>query len=181
MRIIPTLLGLALTAAPAVAAPLPPLPYCGAGDPGYLVGRCQQRSLTAAEQARQAEWQRVWHVQQLKDKADRVCRTTSDIRLFNPYGGKWASKGDLIPAVADGSTGESTVFFGTEAYAHLVKDCSLGRMAQYAGNRAEENRAFVSSYMPASGPIVGGSVYVRSHTRCNSSKCWPVRAYTRSR
>jgi hypothetical protein len=27
----------------------------------------------------------------------------------------------------------------------------------------------------------GGSVYVRSHSRCNSSKCWNVRAYTRSR
>ena len=26
-----------------------------------------------------------------------------------------------------------------------------------------------------------GSVYVRAHTRCNSSKCWPVRSYTRSR
>jgi hypothetical protein len=31
------------------------------------------------------------------------------------------------------------------------------------------------------GLIAGGPVYVRSHTRCNSSKCWPVRAYTRSR
>ena len=27
----------------------------------------------------------------------------------------------------------------------------------------------------------GGPVYVRSHMRCNSSKCWSVQAYTRSR
>jgi hypothetical protein len=30
-------------------------------------------------------------------------------------------------------------------------------------------------------PVGGGSVYVRSHTRCNASKCWPVRSYWRRR
>lgn len=29
--------------------------------------------------------------------------------------------------------------------------------------------------------VASGPVYVRSHTRCNISKCWPVRSYTRSR
>jgi hypothetical protein len=161
MKLLAALAAVALTAGPAIASPTFP---------------------TEAERAQQIEWSRVLRLQGLKEKADKVCRVTVDIRLFNPYGGTWASKGDYIAAAAASGEHESipTRPWVTDDYAHLVKDCPLGRMAQYAGNSAEANRAFVSSYLP-SAPIAGGPVYVRSHQRCNTSKCWNVRAYTRSR
>jgi hypothetical protein len=192
MKLLSALCAAALLAGPAMAAPLPSSqqPICP-DNPGhdwlspYLQGRaglaaapCRQR--TAAEHAQRAEWQRTLHLQGLKEKADRVCRVTADIKLFNPYGGKWASKGDYIAAVADNGAYER-LQWGTDDYAHLAKDCHLGRMAQYAGNSAEANRAFVSANYGGYSPTVGGPVHVRSHKRCNGNKCWGVRAYNRSR
>jgi hypothetical protein len=142
------------------------------------------RKPTAAEQVKHDEFQKALYVHALKEKVDKVCRVTEDINLFNPYGGKWASKGDLINAVAakpaDDWHGIKLAMDASE-YDHLVKDCGLGRMAQFAGNRAENQSVFAAAY---SGGITadsdaGGPVYVRAHTRCNNSKCWPVRSYTR--
>lgn len=187
MKLFSVLCAAALLAGPAMAAPLPSpqQPICSESFFGFnpiasggLRVPCRQR--TAAERAQLAEWQRTLHLQGLKEKADRVCRVTVDIKLFNPYGGKWASKGDYIAAVADNGAQESRPWV-TDDYAHLTKDCPLGRMAQYAGNSAEANRAFVSATYGGYSPTVGGPVYVRSHQRCNSSKCWNVRAHTRSR
>ena len=183
MKFLSALCAAALLTGPAVAAPLPSSqqPICPEGAWNYLLGGTPCRQRTAAERAQLVEWQRTIHLQGLKEKADRVCRVTVDIKLFNPYGGKWASKGGYIAAVAANGATESGPAWVTDDYAHLVKDCPLGRMAQYAGNSAEAQRAFAASYYGGSTPIAGGPVYVRSHSRCNSSKCWNVRAYTRSR
>lgn len=159
MKLLAALAVAALTAGPAIASPTFP---------------------TEAERAQQVEWSRVLHLQGLKEKADRVCRVTVDIRLFNPYGGKWASKGDLIASAAANGQWESQVLPVVNDFGHLVKDCPLSRMAQFAGNAAQQNAARVASFT-GSYPVAGGPVFVRSHTRCNSSKCWPVRSYTRSR
>jgi hypothetical protein len=125
------------------------------------------------------------HVHGLKMKADQVCRVTEDIKLFNPFGGMWASKGDLINAVAAKPSDDwnGGAKFGTDEYAHLVKDCGLGRMAQFAGHSAENQSVRAAAYLPGitASPITGGPILVRAHTRCNSSKCWPVSSYTRSR
>jgi hypothetical protein len=140
------------------------------------------RNPTAAEQAERDDFLQAMRVHGLKQRADKVCRVTQDIKLFNPYGGKWASQGDYINAVAAKPSDDwHNGVYSTDEYAHLVKDCSLGRMAQFAGHSAENQTVRVSTYLPAATPITGGPVLVRAHTRCNSSKCWPVRSYTRSR
>jgi hypothetical protein len=183
--------------APLVAKPLPkpvavaPLPVrpCFAGDYNPLLGLISKptyvcRKPTAAEQEKHSEFMRALHVHGLKEKADKVCRVTQDIKLFNPYGGKWASQGGYIKAAAASPSEDwngSVLGMDVEEYAHLVKDCSLGRMAQFAGHSAENQSLRVSTYLPAATASTGGPVFVRAHTRCNSSKCWPVRSYTRSR
>jgi hypothetical protein len=180
--------------APVVAKPLPkpvavaPLPArpCFADD-SWLLALIRKpdfvcRKPTAAEQAERDDFRQAMHVHGLKQRADKVCRVTQDIKLFNPYGGKWASQGDYINAVAAKPSDDwHGGVYSTDEYAHLVKDCSLGRMAQFAGHSAENQTVRVSTYLPAATPITGGPVLVRAHTRCNSSKCWPVRSYTRSR
>ena len=121
MKLIPALLGFVLTAGPAVAGPalkFPPLPYCGSGDPGFLVGTCRQRPVDPVFEAQIA--------------AEQQARR--------------------------------------QAY-----------LAEQAAKDAEAREYLANAPLRAVLPSVGGSVYVRSHQRCNSSKCWSVRAYTRRR
>jgi hypothetical protein len=174
---------------PVAVAPLPARPCFS--DEGFIYSPLNSvlqhdkrpcRKPTAAEQAEHDDFRQAIYVHGLKQRADMVCRVTQDIKLFNPYGGKWASQGDYINAVAAKPSDDwHGVVYSTDEYAHLVKDCSLGRMAQFAGHSAENQAVRVSTYLPAATPITGGPVLVRAHTRCNASKCWPVRSYTRSR
>lgn len=137
---------------------------------------------SAQRQQLPAEMLEAIEVHRLKKRADQMCRVTEDIRLFNPYGGMWASKGSFIKAVATAAD-EERQFYGTDVseVAHLVKDCGLGRMAQFAGHSRETDRITAQALVPGIAPSTGGPVFVRSHTRCNSNKCWPVRSYTRRR
>ena len=54
---------------------------------------------------------------------------------------------------------------------------------EYVPPTLEQQMQQLKDLLPPAGInmfTAGGSVYVRSHSRCNSSKCWNVRAYTRS-
>ena len=55
--------------------------------------------------------------------------------------------------------------------------CTPARVSAFVTAMTAPLPAYYGGYVP----LVGGPVHVRSHTRCNSSKCWSVRSYTRSR
>jgi hypothetical protein len=120
---------------------------------------------------------RAWQDQQ----ASRFCRMATDLRLVN--GSVLAEQGKVLEL---GTLNVSWEPPGANSFAHgsfaqLIKPCTLEQRQAMAKANAD---LVLGSYPAYTGgyPMRGvGSVYVRSHTRCNYRKCWSVRSYWRRR
>ena len=160
-------------ARPFVAPVLPPTPYCRSWNPYELMNACQPLQPVQAakpappvvatpvvpEACRVPDWQ-VAAVVKAVPTFD-----ASRLLLVQPKSDSTLNPAYVPEALAvDGKT-----WLCTEARtkAYVVAMTAPLPAAYYGGGLYS--------------PTVGGPVYVRSHTRCNSRKCWNVRSYTRRR
>jgi hypothetical protein len=120
---------------------------------------------------------RAWQDQQ----AGRYCRMEKDIRLVN--GSVLAQQGQVL------EVGTLNVSWGPSNPDILLRGSFVDRIQSCTPEQrqamVDANAALILGYAPYSlgdRPMTGvGSVHVRSHTRCNYSKCWSVRSYWRRR
>lgn len=179
MKTIPALISIALSAGPALSQPVfvaPVLPAEPCARWAYELTAtnklCPPSPLTGR---RPSAEDRAWQDQQ----ASRYCRMAKDLRLVN--GTVLAQEGQLheLGTVKASWDVREPATYVHGSFAQLVKPCTAEQRQAMAAANAE--LMLNSGVYGLGGYSGGGRVFVRAHTRCNSSKCWPVRSYTRSR
>lgn len=113
-----------------------------------------------------------------EQQAARYCRMATPLRIVR--GDVLAEEGQWLELAANKvSWGDPIAIVMKDPFIQQIKDCTPEQRAAYHQHWVKPMEALINSgwmNYPS-----GGRVFVRSHTRCNSNKCWPVRSYTRRR